>query len=84
MFTAVEIKNVLMFIHVLHVLQVNMKRRSQLMLLELRQYSDLSRHITVPQICTYCLDFLKKKKKKLKACFTTRIPEMLGRFFKFE
>ncbi len=43
-----------------------MKRRS----LELRQYSDLSRHIKEPQSGIYCLNFFKKDKIwKLRPCF---------------
>ncbi len=57
-YSAVEIKYFLMFIHVNFVLYVNMKRRS-VHVFELRQYSDLSRHIIEPQNGIYCLNFFK-------------------------
>ncbi len=59
--SAVEIKYFLMFIHVHFVFQVNMKTRS-VHVFELRQYSNLSRHIEEPQSGIYCClpEFLKK------------------------
>ncbi len=47
-----------------------MKRWLAYMLLELRHYSDLSRHIKEPQNGIYCLYFLKNDKIwKLRPCF---------------
>ncbi len=48
-----------------------MKRRS-VHVFELRQYSDLSRHIKEPQNSIYCFNFFKKL-RVLRPCF---IPEV--------
>ncbi len=56
--SAIEIKHFLMFIHVHFMLWVNMKRLS-VQMFELRQYSDLSRHIEEPQNNIYCLNIFE-------------------------
>ncbi len=59
--SAVETSYLLMFIHVYFALYlVNVKRWSVHVPLELRHYSDLSRHIKEPQNGFYCVNFLKK------------------------
>ncbi len=60
-----------MFIYVHLVLYVNMKRRL-VHVFELRQYSDLSRHIEEPQNGIYCLNFFKNEAEGPETLFHIR------------